>query len=145
MDKNGNLFRPDHIIKLISYILSQLIIGFICCYLGRLLMDAPTLHFNTNSDELRIFIVECILTGTFAIFALFINNEATRPTNMNWTNAFMMTLWLFVIILAGDDISGGCYNPALYNTMNLVSYLVEMIRLHSGMLTLFFQLNFWED
>jgi glycerol uptake facilitator-like aquaporin len=117
---NGKLFHKHHLLKLISYILSQLLLGtlgaYFVYYLDKDKYDLDTIDMKYI---LRPILIETFFTGTLIFVILMINSTKTRPTDLNYVNVFILTVWLFYIIEAGGKFRGG-YNPSAYFSIMFV-------------------------
>jgi glycerol uptake facilitator-like aquaporin len=120
---NGNLLARHHLVKVISYIISQFAFALLAAFLSRALYDTETINFSTSYDIFRVFLIESLFAGTLVFVVLLINTKATRPTDTTWVNGMIVALQLYFIIKANDNISGGSYNPAVYFGINIISYL----------------------
>ncbi len=120
----GNMFRIKNIIRLISYISFQFIFGILAALSGYYVYNKNLAYIkpSTEATTYDIFICECFFSGTLLFVCLFITCKATTPSKKNHVNLTLISAWLYVIINAGLDISGGCYNPTIYLVLNGLAY-----------------------
>jgi glycerol uptake facilitator-like aquaporin len=116
----GDLLRKQHILKFLSYVIFQLIFGTLGAALGYYL-DNDNYEPSLVDMEyvLRPILVETFFTGTLIFVVLMINSTSTRPTDYNYVNVFILTVWLLYIFEAGKKYGGG-YNPTGYFAKNIV-------------------------
>jgi glycerol uptake facilitator-like aquaporin len=120
---HGNLVCPKNIFKLVIYILAQVIGGIIAAVVSYFVYKKQVAHvIQADPNVIDIFLVESFFSGTIVFVALFITCSATRPSNKNYVNLTLLTIWIFLCINGGVDISGGCYNPTVYIVLNGVAY-----------------------
>jgi glycerol uptake facilitator-like aquaporin len=118
---NGNIFTRPHVAKLLSYIFAQIVGAFLGALLSKLLGANLTL-FEVENEDLEIFFVEYIFTGSLIFIVLLVNSKSTRPTDTNYVNCACVVMWLYFIVKAGAKISNAVYNPALYFVFNIMSF-----------------------
>ena len=124
---NGNIFQKDQRNKMIAYYFSQMlgaIIGAGFCYL---IYGNNTGYVKCPQENhlWNVLFVECFFSGTFCFVALFICSPTTRPTNKNYVNLTILSVWLLLIIEAGKPISGASYNPTFYLILNLYASILK--------------------
>jgi glycerol uptake facilitator-like aquaporin len=117
---NGDLFKKQHLVKFISYIFSQLIFGTLGASFAYYLDNNNFEPVHVDMEYVfRPIIVEVFFTASLVFIILMINSVSTRPTDYNYVNIFILTVWLLYIIEAGGRYSGG-YNPTAYFAIKFV-------------------------
>ena len=117
---NGDLFIKKNLLKLGFYLLFQFIgamLGTIFCWL----VYSKAISYVTTPPYANIgsiFFVESFFSGTLAFMVLFICSPTTRPTEKNYVNVTLFSLWFMLIIQSGNSISGASYNPTFYLVLN---------------------------
>ena len=124
---NGKLFTRDRIMKLILYLIFQFLGILLAVLFARFLsgFDHPVI---VNPKELawyKLFFTEAFFSGTLVFVALYISSGATQPTDKNYINLTILSIWLFLIIMNGSKISGGNYNPTVYLVLNGFAAIVD--------------------
>jgi len=120
----GNMFKIKNLAKLFSYILFQFFGGILGALVAYRTYKKKIIYVKAGDDDsdLDIWGCEGFFSGTFVFVCLFITSTATRPTDKNHVNLTLFAVWLYIIINAGQDISGGCYNPTVYIILNGLAY-----------------------
>lgn len=123
----GKMLREKNIIGLILYITFQFIFGISSAAVAHFIYKKNAVHILYGNDETlwNIFICECFFTGTLIFVCLICTSPETRPSNKNYVNSGLICAWLFLIITAGIDVSGGCYNPGIYFVLNGLAYFTN--------------------
>jgi glycerol uptake facilitator-like aquaporin len=123
----GDMLKRKNIIRLISYISFQFLFGIAGAAMAYFLYKKKVVHIKPgyNDDWWEIFICESFFSGTLLFVCLFISSPATRPSDKNYVNLTLISAWLYLIINAGIDISGGCYNPTIYLVLNGLAYFTK--------------------
>ena len=120
----GDMLNPKNIIRLIFYVIFQLLFGVLAALSGYYIYKKNLFHIKSGNDDTPwdIFICEFFFAGTLLFVCLFITCKATSPSNQNFVNLTLVSAWLYIIINAGSDISGGSYNPTFYLVLNGLAY-----------------------
>jgi glycerol uptake facilitator-like aquaporin len=120
----GDMFKIRNILKLVSYILFQLLGGILAAIISYHTYKKKAVYVKAGADDTPEDILWCegVFAGTFVFVCLFITCTATRPSDKNYVNLTLLSVWLYLIINAGSDISGGCYNPTVYVVLNGLAY-----------------------
>jgi glycerol uptake facilitator-like aquaporin len=120
----GDMLNLKNIVKLISYVLFQFLGGVLAAWVSYNTYKKKVVYVKAGVDDTTEDIMWCegVFSGTFVFVALFITCTATRPSDKNYINLTLLSVWLYLIINAGADISGGCYNPTVYLVLNGLAY-----------------------
>jgi glycerol uptake facilitator-like aquaporin len=123
----GDMLNPKNILRLIFYVISQLLFGVLAALSGYYLYKKKIFHIKSGDDDTPwdIFICEFFFAGTLLFVCLFITCKATSPSNQNFVNLTLVSAWLYVIINAGSGTSGGSYNPTFYLILNGLAYFTS--------------------
>jgi glycerol uptake facilitator-like aquaporin len=123
----GNMFKVKNIVKLFSYILFQFLGGVLAALMAFQTYKKKVVYVKAGDDDTVQDIITCesFFSGTFVFVCLFITCSATRPSDRNHVNLTLLAVWLYLIINAGLDISGGCYNPTIYIVLNGLAYFTN--------------------
>jgi glycerol uptake facilitator-like aquaporin len=123
----GNMLKQKNLIRLISYVSFQFLFGIGGAATGYFLYKEKVVHIIPGKDVTAwdIFICESFFSGTLLFVCLFITSPATRPSDKNYVNLGLISAWLLIIINAGINISGGCYNPTIYLVLNGLAYFTD--------------------
>ena len=117
---NGDHFIKPHLLKLISYFIAQIVgacLGATTCYF---IYDWSTSYVKCpeTSSYFSVMFVETFFSGTLTFVALFICSPTTRPTNKNYVNLTLLSIWFMLIENCGQNISGASYNPTFFLVLN---------------------------
>lgn len=120
----GNMLKSINLLKLASYVVFQFLGGVLAVLVSYNIYKKKVVYLKTGVDDTIEDIIWCegVFSGTFVFVFLFISCSATRPSDKNYVNLTLLAVWLYLIINAGSDISGGCYNPTVYLVLNGLSY-----------------------
>jgi len=102
--------------KLFAYFIAQFLGAFLGAGFCYMIYNYSTSYVTApaKSNPGSIFFVESFFSGTLAFVALFICSPTTRPTNKNYVNLTLLSVWFILIVNAGKDISGASYNPTFF-------------------------------
>jgi hypothetical protein len=116
----GNMLNVKNIIRMLLYLIFQFFGGALAALMGSVIYKKTITHINASvtATDFDVFFVECFFGGTFVFVCLFITCNATRPSDKNYVNLTLIAMWLYLIINAGSNISGGCYNPTVFLVLN---------------------------
>ena len=106
-------------IKFAMFVVAQ-ILG---CYVGVAVSYSITgkidfIDIPNDNNIFQIFIGELFFTGTLFFIIIFVSYKETQPSNKSYINATFIVSWFYVIVSAGNLISGAAYNPAVLFTLN---------------------------
>jgi glycerol uptake facilitator-like aquaporin len=120
----GNMFQVKNIVKMFSYIIFQFLGGALAACFSYNAYKKKVVYVKHAMDETpgKIALCEAFFSGTFVFVCMFISCAATRPSEKNYINLTLLSVWLYLIIGAGSEISGGCYNPTVYMVLNGLAY-----------------------
>ncbi len=109
---------------------------------------------SDNISLLNVMFSEFFFTGTFVFVILFVNSEVTQPSKYAPINCGIIVAWFYMIVSAGEKISGAAYNPAVLWALNesalmtkadaldYMKYMITSEFVGAGVFTLIFMFGF---
>jgi glycerol uptake facilitator-like aquaporin len=126
---NGDLLRKGNILKLVFYLTFQLLGAFFGCMVSYFIIPYQLPYIKSRERKwFQDFVVESVFGGTFVFVALFISSHSTRPSEKNYVNLTLLSLWLLLIINVGSNVSGSSYNPTFFLILNGFAYFVNKVK-----------------